>query len=45
VITYSVHWLRHPGLRAAVADFLDQERLEIDQQLVAQRALLPYRQD
>lgn len=25
VPTYSVHWLRHPGLREAVADFLQRE--------------------
>ncbi len=43
VPTYSAHWLRHPGLRRAVADFLDVERQEIAQQIEAQRALLPFR--
>lgn len=30
--TYSVHWIAHPGLREAVADFLEQERLSVAQQ-------------
>ena len=28
--TYSVHWLAHPGLRAAVADYLEQERRTVE---------------
>lgn len=28
--TYSVHWLAHPGLRAAVADYLEQERRSVE---------------
>jgi len=27
--TYSVHWIAHPGLRRAVADFLEHERLSV----------------
>ena len=43
-LTRSWHYLCHPGLRAAVADFLQQERAGV--QLYAQQAreLLPYRQ-
>ena len=42
-LTRSWHYLCHPGLRAAVADFLQQERAGV--QLYAQQAreLLPYR--
>ncbi len=29
--TYSVHWLAHPGLRQAVADFLEHERTAVAQ--------------
>lgn len=28
--TYSVHWLAHPGLRAAVADYLEHERQSVE---------------
>ncbi|MCZ4345126.1 GNAT family N-acetyltransferase [Devosia neptuniae] len=28
--TYSVHWLAHPGLRSAVADYLEQERRAVE---------------
>ncbi len=28
--TYSVHWLAHPGLQAAVADYLEQERRAVE---------------
>ncbi|PAU64129.1 GNAT family N-acetyltransferase [Pseudomonas sp. PIC25] len=44
VITRSWHYLVHPGLRAAVADFLEQERLGIIQYAEQARELLPYRQ-
>ncbi|GLQ57502.1 GNAT family N-acetyltransferase [Devosia nitrariae] len=27
--TYSVHWIAHPGLRRAIADFLERERLSV----------------
>ncbi len=29
VITYSAHWIAHPGLRDAVADYLQQERAAV----------------
>ncbi len=31
--TYSAHWVRDPGFRAAVARFLDQERTAVDHQI------------
>ncbi|CAD5200375.1 GNAT family N-acetyltransferase [Pseudomonas sp. FEN] len=44
VITHSWHYLRHPGLRAAVKDFLAQERQGILAYAEEARAALPYRQ-
>ena len=44
VITHSWHYLVHPGLRAAVADFLSQERLGVLRYAEAAREALPYRQ-
>ena len=31
VTTHSAHWIEHPGLRRAVADFLRQERRQVEQ--------------
>ena len=31
VITRSIHWIAHPGLRRAVADYLEDERAAVDQ--------------
>ena len=45
VITHSWHYLAHPGLKAAVSDFLDQEREGILAYAEEARAALPYRQD
>lgn len=44
VLTHSWHYLRHPGLRAAVAEFLEQERAGVREYAEQARALLPYRQ-
>ncbi len=44
VITRSWHYLQHPGLRAAVADFLQQERAGVLGYAEAARQALPYRQ-
>ena len=44
VITRSWHYLAHPGLRAAVADFLRQERLGVLAYAESAREALPYRQ-
>ncbi len=44
VITRSWHYLRHPGLRAAVTDSLQQERVGVLAYAEAARQALPYRQ-
>jgi predicted N-acyltransferase len=44
VITHSWHYLAHPGLREAVADFLTQERAGILAYAEEARGALPYRQ-
>lgn len=31
--TYSAHWVRHPGLRGAVEDFIAHERAAVDEQI------------
>jgi uncharacterized protein len=43
--TYSAHWLRHPGLRAAVDDYLPREALAVAEQMRELAALGPYRAD
>lgn len=44
LLTRSWHYLCHPGLRAAVADFLLHERAAVREYAKQARALLPYRQ-
>ncbi|MDM8349387.1 GNAT family N-acetyltransferase [Pseudomonas sp. sp1636] len=44
VLTRSWHYLCHPGLRAAVADFLQDERQGVQGYAEGARSLLPYRQ-
>ena len=43
VQTWSAHWIRDPGFREAVSDFLERERagIEVDQRWLSQR--LPFR--
>jgi predicted N-acyltransferase len=41
--TYSAHWIEHPGLRAAVSDYLDQERPGRLEEMEALSALSPFR--
>jgi predicted N-acyltransferase len=41
--TYSSHWIADPRLRAAISDFLDQERSYIAQEKAALDELSPYR--
>jgi predicted N-acyltransferase len=43
VATYSAHWIRDPGFRAAVERFLAQERAEMACEMEELRELLPYR--
>jgi hypothetical protein len=44
VLTRSWHYLCHPGLRVAVADFLEQERAAVLRYAEQAREILPYRQ-
>jgi uncharacterized protein len=41
--TYSAHWIRHPGLRRAVAEFLAAERLGMEDAMAAMTADSPYK--
>jgi predicted N-acyltransferase len=43
VATHSAHWLVHPGLRRAVAEFLDREREAMAAEREALCGLSPYR--
>ena len=45
VATQSVHWLAHPGLRDAVARFLDRESQGIGQYLEHLDARAPFKID
>ena len=44
VRTYSAHWLVDAGFRAAVADFLEQEKRAVAQEIEWAREALPFRQ-
>lgn len=41
--TYSAHWIRHPGLRRAVAEFLAAERPGMEDAMAAMTADSPYK--
>ena len=41
--THSVHWIAHPGLREAVADFLDHEREAVEQNQELLEQFTPFR--
>ena len=43
--TYSLHYLAHPGLQRAVADYLQAERAGIDAEQQALAAHSPFRQE
>ncbi|MDE2333054.1 MAG: N-acetyltransferase [Rhodospirillales bacterium] len=43
--TYSAHWIAHPGLRRAVADFLAEEAIESEARMQALSELSPYRRE
>lgn len=43
--TYSLHYLAHPGLQRAVADYLEAERQGIDNEQQALAAHSPFRQE
>ncbi len=41
--TYSAHWIAHPGLRDAIASFLEQERRAIEREMDALEDYSPFR--
>lgn len=41
--TYSVHWLAHPGLREAVADYLERERRSVEHSQEVLEQYTPFR--
>ncbi len=43
VTTYSAHWIRDPGLRRAIADYLEEERRAVAETGVALTEHAPYR--
>lgn len=43
VATHSVHYIAHPGLRRAVADYLEAERAAVAEEIAALAELGPYR--
>ncbi|MBB2202688.1 N-acetyltransferase [Gluconacetobacter tumulisoli] len=43
--TYSAHWIQHPGLRGAVADFVAEERIHMLAEIAELDAQSPYRED
>ena len=42
--TYSAHWIAHPGLRQAIAGFLDQERPAVEAEMAELATFSPYKQ-
>ncbi|MGG5807901.1 GNAT family N-acetyltransferase [Falsiroseomonas sp. CW058] len=43
--TWSAHWIAHPGLKRAVAGFLDRERPAMLEEIAALMEASPYRRD
>ena len=43
VITRSIHWIAHSGLRRAVADYLEEERAAVDRSADAMSRYTPFR--
>ena len=43
VLTWSAHWIAHPGLRAAVADYLERERIAVEQDMDYLNDRTPFR--
>ncbi len=44
-LTRSAHWIAHPGLRAAVADYLHRERAAVEKGIGELQAYTPFRRD
>lgn len=45
VETHSLHWIKHPQFRDAIARFLVQEKQGIDEHILQAQAMLPFRRD
>jgi predicted N-acyltransferase len=45
VPTFSAHWIAHPGLARAVAEFLERERPAMRREMAALATLSPFRQE
>ena len=45
VPVWSAHWIRHTGLRTAVADFLERETPMVDRYIADAASLLPFRRE
>ena len=43
VKTHSAHWIAHPGLRDAIADYLRHERVAVDRDQEALADYTPFR--
>ncbi|MBX9700990.1 MAG: GNAT family N-acetyltransferase [Acetobacteraceae bacterium] len=43
--TYSAHWIAHRGLRDAIADFLERERLAMEREMAALATMAPFRKE
>jgi predicted N-acyltransferase len=43
VATHSAHWIAHPGLRDAVADYLEAERPAVEREQEALEGFTPFR--
>lgn len=43
VVTWSRHWIRHPGFRKAIGDFLERESADIDAYIGELQRHLPYK--
>ncbi len=43
--THSAHWIAHPGLRRAVADFLARERPAMEREIAELATLSPFRKE
>ena len=45
VRTHSAHWIRHPGLRDAIEDYIGHERDAVDQEIEALADYSPFRKE
>ena len=44
-LTFSAHWIQHPQFRGAIAQFIEQEKLEIASLFQQYAPLLPYKEN